>query len=78
MPKLRQDAPLLSVPEVAERLAVSSSTVRRLIASGSLPAVRIGGQVRVDRSELFAYVFGPEAASAAGAPPAAGRKGWEL
>ncbi len=38
---------LLTVKEVAERLHVHPITVRRLIASGRLPAVRIGRAVRV-------------------------------
>jgi excisionase family DNA binding protein len=47
-----QAHPLLSIPAVAERLAVSERTVRRLIAGGGLPALRIGGQIRVDANEL--------------------------
>jgi len=33
---------LLSTSEAAERLGVSSSRVRRLVADGRLPAVRVG------------------------------------
>ncbi len=47
---------LLTVPEVAKRLAVSSATVRRLIAAHKLPVVRLGGEsgrsVRVDELAL--------------------------
>jgi excisionase family DNA binding protein len=39
---------LVNVAEVAERLSVSVPTTRRLIASGVLPAVRIGHSVRID------------------------------
>lgn len=38
--------PLLTIKEVARELQVSEPTVRRLVASGSLPVVRIGGVIR--------------------------------
>jgi excisionase family DNA binding protein len=37
----------LRIPEVAERLALGRSTVYKLIQSGEIPTVRIGGAVRV-------------------------------
>jgi excisionase family DNA binding protein len=46
---------LLTVREVADRLKLSEKSVRRRIASGELPAVRLGGrgtQLRVDEREL--------------------------
>jgi excisionase family DNA binding protein len=43
---------LLTVAETAAKLNVSEKTVRRLIAKGSLPALRVGGAVRVDPLEL--------------------------
>jgi excisionase family DNA binding protein len=52
---------LLSIPAVAELLAVSVPTVRRLIARGEVPAVRIGHSVRVSPDELRAWLFRPEA-----------------
>ncbi len=42
----------LTAAEVAERLGISLRTVRRRIADGTLPAVRIGGAVRVPASAL--------------------------
>ena len=47
-----ESTPLLSVREVAERLSVSPVTVRRWIACGELPALRIGSTVRVDPERL--------------------------
>jgi excisionase family DNA binding protein len=53
---------LLTVREVADRLKLSEKSVRRRIASGDLPAVRLGGsrgtQLRVDERELDQYVYG--------------------
>jgi excisionase family DNA binding protein len=42
----------LTVKEVAERLRLHPITVRRLIASGRLPAVRIGRAVRVREGDV--------------------------
>jgi excisionase family DNA binding protein len=54
---------LLTVAEVAMRLGVSSATVRRRIADGSLRAVRLGpnptaSPVRVPRSALEEWLGG--------------------
>lgn len=46
---------LLTVAEVARECKVHPVTVRRLIARGSLPAVRIGRSVRVRREDLDGY-----------------------
>jgi excisionase family DNA binding protein len=56
-----QARPLLSVSATAERLGVSEKTVRRLISSGVLPALRIGAQLRIDPDELDQYVYGDAA-----------------
>jgi excisionase family DNA binding protein len=51
MTQLRTPRPLLSTREVADRLRVSRATVYRLLdhddERGRLPAVRIGGQIRI-------------------------------
>jgi len=47
---------LLAVQETAERLAVSVDTIRRLIARGELPALKVGKQIRLDPSELERWV----------------------
>lgn len=49
-------AQLLSVAGVAQRLNLSLRTIRRLIASNELEAVRIGRSVRVQDSVLQAFI----------------------
>lgn len=52
-----QDASLLLRPrDVAALLNVGRTTVYALLASGDLPAVRIGRSVRVPRDGLEAWV----------------------
>jgi putative molybdopterin biosynthesis protein len=46
----------LTLDEVAETLAVSISTVRRIVKRGDLEAVRVGDQWRVAPSDFDAYV----------------------
>ncbi len=43
---------LLTVRETADLLRVSQLTVRRYIAAGRLPAVRVGRNIRIDRAEI--------------------------
>jgi excisionase family DNA binding protein len=43
---------LLSLAECARALGVSERTVRRLVATRQIPAYRVGGQWRVDLSEV--------------------------
>jgi excisionase family DNA binding protein len=48
---------LLTVPEVAEILQVSPSTVYRRIKSGELPCIKLGHrQVRIKPEDLEAYI----------------------
>jgi excisionase family DNA binding protein len=49
-------AVLLTYQDAAARLAVSVSTVRRLVAAGTLPCVRIGASVRVSESALDRFI----------------------
>ncbi len=51
---------LLTTQEVAALLKVSIVTVRRLIASGDLPAARIGKSYRIRREDLEAWVKSTE------------------
>jgi len=52
---------LLAVPEVAVRTGLGISTVRRKIAQGEIPAVRLGSKpgssVRVDENELERWLY---------------------
>jgi len=47
---------LLTVQETAQRLKVAPITIRRYIASGRLPAVRIGRQVRVRKEAIEGFI----------------------
>ena len=47
---------LLRVEDVADRLAVSLKTIRRLVASGRLEAVHIGAAVRFTAAELERFI----------------------
>ena len=45
----------IKTEEVAQRLGVTSSTIRRLVEAGTLPAYRIGSQLRFDAHEVETY-----------------------
>jgi excisionase family DNA binding protein len=47
---------LLRVPEAADRLGVSRSTLYELMGSGRIRGVKIGAAVRIPADELRAYV----------------------
>lgn len=53
---LPTDVALLRLDEVASRLKVSMSTVRRLIRRNDLKAVRVGRQLRVRPADLNTYL----------------------
>lgn len=48
----------INYDEAARRLGVSRRTVQRLVASGELPTVELGGACRVRTADLVAYVDG--------------------
>jgi excisionase family DNA binding protein len=48
--------PLLTVPEVAALLRLSPRSVRRLIADGRLPVVRLGHAIRIRPQDVEALV----------------------
>lgn len=47
---------LLTLEQVADELAVSTATVRRIVSSGKLSYVRIGKLMRFSREELCRYI----------------------
>lgn len=49
-------ANMFNKEEVATQLAVSKSTVNRLIRDGELRAIKIGKSVRVMEQDLFAFI----------------------
>jgi len=71
MPSPRDSGALLTVGEAAHELRVSSLTVRRRIADGTLPAIRVGAgklpRVRIARADLVDYVTRCSTAGDAGA-----------
>jgi excisionase family DNA binding protein len=40
----------------ARRLAISNSSLRRLVKSGDIPTVSVGGSIRIGEADLQAYV----------------------
>jgi DNA binding domain, excisionase family len=49
-------ARFLTLADTAEILAVEASDVMSLVTSGELPAIRVGGRWRVERTVLEAYI----------------------
>lgn len=47
---------LLTTKDVAELFGVSPATVRRLVSSGQLARVKVGGSVRFDAGDVTAFV----------------------
>jgi excisionase family DNA binding protein len=52
----RPDRPMLTAREVGEYLSVGSTTVAKMLKAGELPGVRIRGQWRVRREQLFRWL----------------------
>jgi excisionase family DNA binding protein len=49
-------APLLTIEQTAERLQVSTKSVRRWITAGELVAYRIGRQWRISEPDLQVFI----------------------
>ncbi len=47
---------LLTVAEAAAELRISTATAYRLVAADKLPAVRVGGSIRIVARELHALL----------------------
>ncbi|HEU4329417.1 MAG TPA: helix-turn-helix domain-containing protein [Roseiflexaceae bacterium] len=52
--------PILDVEDVAKRLKISVSTVRRLVREGELSAYRIGKQLRFSENQIQEYLKSQE------------------
>ncbi len=50
------NAPLLTVPEVADRLNLNFQHVWRMVNAGKIPSYRIGRSRRVSQDDLDAYL----------------------
>ncbi len=57
-PHARPTPPLLTVAQVADRLALSTKSIRRRIAEGVLPVRRLGGALRISEADLRRYIDG--------------------
>ncbi len=47
---------LMNIPSAADQLQISERTLRRLIAAGELPIVRVGRQIRIRTEDLERYI----------------------
>jgi len=48
--------PLINIREASEVLGAHPSTVRRWIAQQRIPAVRVGGQIRLRQSQALRFI----------------------
>lgn len=48
---------LLKADELAERWGLNRATVYRLVQRGELPALRIGGSIRIDPREAEKWLY---------------------
>jgi excisionase family DNA binding protein len=48
----------LKADELAERWGLNRATVYRLVQRGELPALRIGGSIRIDPREAERWLYG--------------------
>jgi excisionase family DNA binding protein len=49
-------AELLTIDQAAERIAMSTRYVRRLVAERRIPSYRLGRSVRIDPADLAAHI----------------------
>lgn len=48
--------PLLTVEDAARRLNTSEASVRRWLRNGELTGIQVGGEWRIERADLEAYI----------------------
>jgi excisionase family DNA binding protein len=56
-PGRRSDEQLLGVEAAAAKLAVPPSAIYKLTASGRLPAVKVGGRLRIRRADIDQFII---------------------
>ncbi len=66
---------LLTKDQVCELLAISSSTLDRIVADGSLAAIRVRGRIRFSEEELEAYLARSRVQAVAVVPTQSSRRG---
>lgn len=50
------ESTFINTGTIADDLAVTTQTVRNLVARGELPAVRVGRQLRIRRDDYAAFL----------------------
>jgi excisionase family DNA binding protein len=63
MEKTNESLQLLTLTEAAQLLHVSTKTLQRMIRSGDLPALKVGGQWRLRESQLISWIQSREGTS---------------
>jgi excisionase family DNA binding protein len=63
MERTNESLQLLTLTEAAQLLHVSTKTLQRMIRSGDLPALKVGGQWRLRESQLNSWIQSREGKS---------------
>jgi len=63
MERTNESLQLLTLTEAAHLLHVSTKTLQRMIRSGDLPALKVGGQWRLRESQLVNWIQSREGKS---------------
>jgi excisionase family DNA binding protein len=63
MERTNESLQLLTLIEAAQLLHVSTKTLQRMIRSGDLPALKVGGQWRLRESQLISWIQSREGKS---------------
>ena len=50
--------PLINIREAAETLGAHPCTIRRWVAQKRIPAVRVGGQIKIRQSQALKFIQG--------------------
>src|ERR671921_585112 len=55
-PESRKGLDLLSIPEVCQELGMGKSWVYRRLKSGEIPSIKLGHNIKIERSDLEQYI----------------------